>query len=132
MKKIISILLSFVTLMSISVTAFASDNSIIQSSDFYVLSEDVPSEVVSHLENSIVGITNDLYNSNSIEASSPFKVFNSTYDLYYSIIYSNGEIIGTYRIYKSGDSYTGIFRPCLKNKSCTRNQVMRSYEHETI
>ena len=23
-------------------------------------------------------------------------------------------------------------RPCLKNKSCTRNQVMRSYEHETI
>ena len=23
-------------------------------------------------------------------------------------------------------------RPCLKNKSCTRNQVMRSYGHETI
>ncbi|WP_130850018.1 nuclear transport factor 2 family protein [Intestinimonas timonensis] len=29
------------------------------------------------------------------------------------------------------DASTGI-RPCLKNKSCTRNQVMRSYEHETI
>ena len=26
----------------------------------------------------------------------------------------------------------GMARPCLKNKSCTRNQVMRSYEHETI
>ena len=26
----------------------------------------------------------------------------------------------------------GVIRPCLKNKSCTRNQVMRSYEHETI
>lgn len=25
-----------------------------------------------------------------------------------------------------------LIRPCLKNKSCTRNQVMRSYEHETI
>ncbi|WP_130850672.1 leucine-rich repeat protein [Intestinimonas timonensis] len=27
---------------------------------------------------------------------------------------------------------TSLTRPCLKNKSCTRNQVMRSYEHETI
>ena len=26
----------------------------------------------------------------------------------------------------------GKIRPCLKNKSYTRNQVMRSYEHETI
>ena len=25
-----------------------------------------------------------------------------------------------------------LTRPCLKNKSCTRNQVMRSYEHEAI
>ena len=31
----------------------------------------------------------------------------------------------------SGGAYAAI-RPCLKNKSCTRNQVMRSYEHETI
>ena len=28
--------------------------------------------------------------------------------------------------------FVSIARPCLKNKSCTRNQVMRSYEHETI
>lgn len=108
MKKIIAILLSFALLMGISITAFASDNSI-QSSGFYISSEDVPSAVVSHLEDSIIGITNDLYDPNTISASSPFKVANAAYDLYYSIIYSDGEIAGTYRIFRSGDSYTGIF-----------------------
>ena len=34
------------------------------------------------------------------------------------------------RYYK--DTQNEMIRPCLKNKSCTRNQVMRSYEHETI
>ena len=32
----------------------------------------------------------------------------------------------------SEEQLTSYTRPCLKNKSCTINQVMRSYEHETM
>ena len=108
MKKIFSVLFAFIMLMATSVPAFAS--SVYPSSNsFYVSSEDVPTKVTTHLQNSIAGITNDLYDANAIKAGTPFKVYNSTYDLYYSIIYCGGEIVGTYRMFESDDHYTGIF-----------------------
>lgn len=81
MKKIFSVLFAFIMLMATSVPAFAS--SVYSSSNsFYVSSEDVPTEVTAHLQNSIAGITNDLYDANAIKAGTPFKVYNSTYDCF--------------------------------------------------
>lgn len=109
MKKIISLLLAFIVLFSMNTVAFASSSSQVSSDGFYVVSENVPDGVYTHIQESIANMVSDLYDTNQISVSAPFKLSNSVNDLYYSLVYNNGKIVGTYRCFETDGHYTGIF-----------------------
>ena len=109
MKKTLSLLLVLTLLMSTSTVALAITSQAPPSVDgLYIASEEVPKEVYIHIQESIAGIICDLYDTNNISVSEPFKLFNTTFDLYYSLIYSDGKIVATYRSYEIEGRYTGI------------------------
>lgn len=110
MKKIMSFLLALTILLSASTVAFASTASKQSPIDgFYISCEEIPKDVYIHIQESIAGITSDLYEAQKILVSNPFKLFNPSFDLYYSLIYNNGKIVGTYRVFEIDGRYTGIF-----------------------
>lgn len=110
MKKILSLLLALTILMSTGTVAHASTFSPQSSTDgFYIASEEVPKGVRTHIQESIAGIISDIYDTSDISVSEPFKLFNTSFDLYYSLVFSNGKIVATYRSYETDGRYTGIF-----------------------
>jgi hypothetical protein len=76
---------------------------------FYVISGEVPQEAIAHVQGSIGGIIKDLFHLDTVTVGTPFKLSGTYYDLYNFIIFSNDEIVGVYRVYKTDDGYTGIF-----------------------
>ncbi len=110
MKRIIALLLILAVFLSTGTVAYASTASWQSSVEsFYVMSEEVPKGVYDHIQESIAGITNDLYDTQKILVSKPFKLFNPSFDLYYCLIYYNRKIVGTYRAFEIDGRYTGIF-----------------------
>lgn len=109
MKKIMSLFLTFILLLSMNTIAFASSESQMPNNGFYVISEHIPDGVYTHIQQSIADMISDLYDTNHISVSAPFKLSHSTNDLYYSLVYNNGEIVGTYRCFETDGYYTGIF-----------------------
>lgn len=111
-KKLIAMLLSMVMVVGIiSTPVFASTaNSAEQPLDgIYVVSVEVPQQALEHVQGSIGGMIKDLFDLNAVTVGTPFKLSGAYYDLYYFIIFSDDEIVGTYRVYETDNGYTGIF-----------------------
>lgn len=108
MKKIVSLLLAVMLILSIGIVTFA-NSSQITNNGFYVVKGDVPDDVYTHIQGSIVGIVSDLYEINQISVSAPFQLFYAANELYYSLVYSDNEIVGTYRCFEIDGRYTGVF-----------------------
>lgn len=111
-KKMIAMLLVGIMMMGVLYTpAFAttinSDEQVLDG--FYVVSGGVPQEAIEHVQCSIGSMIKDLFDLNTVTVGTPFKLSGAYYDLYYFIIFSNAEIVGTYRVYETDDGYTGIF-----------------------
>lgn len=107
-KKMSAAILAFILLLGMIVPASALETSN-NVTDIYVLTDPVPSEVYSHVQTSIAGMISDLYDLSKVKVGTPFKVYGSSYDLYYFVIYYNDKAVGTYRVFETENGFTGIF-----------------------
>lgn len=77
--------------------------------NFYVYSETVPDSVSEYISQSIGEMIAEYSSKGCLKVSVPFKLNNAKNDLYYSVVYCNNSIIGTYRVFEIDGELNGIF-----------------------
>ena len=108
-KKLLALVMSLCMVVGMGTTALASETDQQSEGGFYVMTEEVPQQATEYVRNNVGGMISDLADLDNVTVGTLFKIANAYYDLYYSIIYANDEIIGTYRVFEDENGYTGIF-----------------------
>ena len=94
--------------INLGVFAFAEDT-YLASNDIYILSEAVPVAAINHVKNSLRKLLGDIISVSDVTVSEPFKLSRAQNDLYYFVVYADGSMIGTYRVFETDDGYSGVF-----------------------
>ena len=75
----------------------------------YILTESVPIEISEYAQKSLGDLLAGWVDITTIKIGSPFKLYRTRSDLYYYIVFSDDDIIGTFRVYEDEGQYSGIF-----------------------
>ena len=112
MKKGIDTILIAILIIACPLTVFGADldTGDKNSEGIYISSETVPDEVYTYAEENIGWILRDLYPLNTLSVGQPFAIDSHTDELYYFLVYSDGDLVGFYRVFTDEDGkYSGIF-----------------------
>lgn len=107
-KRIMAFVLSAIMFINLGVSVSAEDV-YSTSNGIYILSEEVPAGAVNHVQNSLKKLLGDILAVSEVTVSNPFKLFRSQNNLYYFVVYADGSMIGTYRVFETEDGYSGVF-----------------------
>ena len=107
-KRIIALILSVITTINFGIIAFAEDTDDV-SKGIYLLSEEVPTAAINHVQSSLKKLLGDYLAVSEVTVSEPFKLFRAQNNLYYFVVYADGKMVGTYRVFGTEDGYSGVF-----------------------
>ncbi len=107
-KRIIALILSVIMTINFGIIAFAEDTDDV-SKGIYLLSEEVPTAAINHVQSSLKKLLGDYLAVSEVTVSEPFKLFRAQNNLYYFVVYADGKMVGTYRVFETEDGYSGVF-----------------------
>lgn len=107
-KRTIALILSVIMTINFGIIAFAEDTEDV-SKGTYLLSEEVPVAAINHVQSSLRKLLGDILAVSEVTVSEPFKVFRAQNNLYYFVVYADGKMVGTYRVFETEDGYSGVF-----------------------
>lgn len=107
-KRIIALILSVIMTINFGIIAFAEETDDV-SKGIYLLSEEVPTAAINHVQNSLSKLLGDILAVSEVTVSEPFKLFRAQNNLYYFVVYADGKMVGTYRVFETEDGYSGVF-----------------------
>lgn len=92
-----------------NISTSAAENDHVLTDGLFIITEEVPAEAIKYMREHIAGICNGLYPLDMVTVGEPFVVKGHDTDLYYFLIYSNGELVTSYRVFQiENGGYSGI------------------------
>lgn len=87
----------------------AAENGPLITDGLFIITEEVPAGAIEYMQENIASISVGLFSPDTMTVGQPYVVKGHDVDLYYFLIYNNGKLVTSYRVFQveNGD-YSGI------------------------